>query len=431
MRGTDAVKTFDTTPAPNRMGADEKRDTYSQRASVSFTAPRSGQVTVELSAVAGEPAVTLDDVRVMPDTTTPPPRGEGGTVVAHDDFEGNQPGWGPFVKGDAGGVTDPRTSISDLHEPYSQKTWKNTYSPYDSGSLEGKAVDDVLTGRHSLKSHAENTGLVYRTVPATVPFTAGHRYRISFDYQTNIDGQWAWVTGADKVGGGEVVSRDIARDVMEPALETATYTREFVAGCGDTWVGLRKLGGARGADFVLDDVTVTDLGKAGTGAACAEVTTPAGAELGPGVPGEYVTTFTNHEETDAADVGLRLDGVPDGWKVEVEKKDGNVFPVVKPGQRVSTTWLLTPPAGAAGTSPAWRATAVYDQAGATKTVTADARATVTDRPVLAPGSMTATADSENRSSGPGRGRCPMCWTGTPAPSGTRTTRTPSRPTRTG
>ncbi|NHI11298.1 hypothetical protein STPH2_6667 [Streptomyces sp. KO7888] len=396
-------RAFDITPARNRMASDEKRDTYSQRASVSFTAPRSGNVTVELGAAAGRAAVVLDDVRVMADTTTPLPRAEDGTVVAHEDFEGNQPGWGPFVKGDAGGVTDPRTSISDLHAPYSQKEWKNTYSPYDSGTLKGKAVDDVLAGRHSLKSHAENTGLVHRTTPATVPFEEGHKYEVSFSYQTNIEGQWAWVTGADKVADGKTTSRDITRDVLEPALDTATYSREIVAGCGDTWVGLRKLGSARGTDLVLDDFTVTDLGEAEGGAACAAVTAPSGAELSPGVPGEYVTTFTNHESADATDVGIALQGLPEGWKAEVTEKNGNLFESVQPGATVRTTWLLTPPADTTDTSPTWKVSATYAHAGATKTVSVDGGAALTDEPVLAPGSMTATADSENTSSGAGEG----------------------------
>ncbi|GJF25689.1 endo-alpha-N-acetylgalactosaminidase family protein [Streptomyces sp. HO565] len=422
-----AVNSFDITPARNWTAADEKRDTYSQRAAVAFTAPRGGEVTVELGAGGGGATVVLDDVRVMADTTSPLPRAGDGTVVAHDDFEGNQPGWGPFVKGDAGGVTDPRTSVSDLHEPYSQKAWKDTYSPYDTGTLKGKAVDDVLAGRHSLKSHAENTGLVYRTTPATVPFEEGHRYRVSFSYQTNIEGQWAWVTGADRVADGRTASRDITRDVLEPALDTAAYSREIVAGCGDTWVGLRKLGGARGTDLVVDDVTVTDLGEAEAGAACANVSVPAGAELSPGVPGEFVTTFTNNESTDAVNVGTALRGLPEGWKAEVEKKDGNLVGTVKPGASVSTTWLLTPPAGAAGTTATWQATATYAHAGATKTVSADARAAVTTEPLLSPGSMTATADSENGSSGDGEGPVSNVldgdpgtiwhtdYTGTPAP----------------
>ncbi|GGP87756.1 endo-alpha-N-acetylgalactosaminidase family protein [Streptosporangium pseudovulgare] len=397
---------FDTTPAQNKMAADAKRDTYSQRASVAFTAPGNGKVTVAIGAAAGDAAVTLDDVRIMIDTSTPLPEksgASGGGVIVRDDFEGNRPGWGPFVKGDAGGVTDPRTSISDLHEPYSQKTWKNTYSPYDSGALKGRAVDDVIGGGHSLKAHEENTGLVYRTIPATVPFTAGHRYAISFKYQTNIDGQWAWVTGADTVGDGTVVSKDITRDAIAPALDTATYAKEIVAGCGDTWVGLRKLGGAAGADFVIDDFGVTDLGEVDGGAACANVTTPAGADLSAGVPSEYVTTFTNNEQTDIANVGLRFDGLPAGWTVQVEERNGNLFDTVKAGATVRTTWILTPPASAAGTSATWKVTAVYADAGVTKTASADARATVATTPVLAPSSMTATADSENLSSGPAEG----------------------------
>ncbi|MFF7154494.1 endo-alpha-N-acetylgalactosaminidase family protein [Streptomyces sp. NPDC008139] len=401
-----AANTFDTTPAANQMAADAKKGTYSQRASVTFTAPSNGKVTVAVSAVAGGAAVTLDDIRLMADTTLPLPKkagGSDGTVLARDDFEGNQPGWGPFVKGDAGGATDPRTSISDLHAPYSQKTWKNTYSPYNSGTLKGQAVDDVISGNHSLKAHEENSGLVYRTVPATVPFVAAHKYAVSFRYQTNLDGQWAWVTGADVVGGGKVASKDVTRDVLAPALDTATYSKEIVAGCGDTWVGLRKLGGANGTDFVLDDFSVTDLGPAPAGPACASVTTPPTAELSPGVPSEYVTTFTNSELTDATGVVQRLDGLPAGWTAAVKTEHGNSFATVKPGASVSTTWLLTPPAGAAGTAASWKVVAGYTNDGATKSVSADAKATVATRALLSPSSMTATADSENLSSGAAEG----------------------------
>ncbi|MDR3080027.1 MAG: discoidin domain-containing protein, partial [Streptomyces sp.] len=402
-----AHNSFDTTPLRNTMAADARQGTYAQRASVAFTAPANGKVTVSLGAAAGNAAVTLDNVRIMADTSTPLPQGKDAasddTVIAHEDFEGNQPGWGPLVKGDAGGSTDPRTSISELHAPYSQKTWKNTYSPYNSGTLKGQAVDDVIDGQHSLKAHEENTGLVYRTVPATARFVAGHKYAVSFKYQTNVDGQWAWVTGADRVGNGKAVSKDITRDALAPALDTAMYSKEIVAGCGDTWVGLRKLGGAAGTDFVLDDFQVTDLGPVSGGAACASLITPAGTDLSPGVPGEYVTTFTNNEETDATNVAVKLDGLPAGWTTMVKERGGNVFDSVKPGATVSTTWILTPPAGAAGTLATWKATAVYDNSGVSKAVSADARAAVAKVPVLSPGSMTATADSENLSSGPAEG----------------------------
>lgn len=404
-KGVDAANTFDITPAKNMVAADAKQGTYSQRASVQFTAPVNQKVDVSISAVAGAAAVTLDDVRIMEDTTTPVavPAGSPGKLVASANFEGNQPGWGPFMKGDAGGSTDPRTSISILHDPYSQKTWKNTYSPYNAGTLNGQAVDDVLNGNSSLKSHEENTGLVYRTVPATVPFTAGHSYKVSFKYQTNVAGQWQWVTGADTVSGGTVTSKDLKDEAMAPALDTATYSRTFTAGCGDNWVGLRKTGAANGADFVLDDFTVTDLGAVSGGASCAAVAGPANADLNPGTTNSYVTTFTNNEATDATNVAMSLGALPAGWTAQVAVKDGNVAGTVKPGATAKTTWIITTPAGAAGTSAVIHPSATYFNNCTTKTVDSDSNLSVSGQAMVPASSMTATADSENLDSGPGEG----------------------------
>lgn len=397
--------TFDITPAKNQVAADSKQGTYSQRASVQFTVPVNQKVDVSISAVAGSAAVTLDDVRIMEDTTTPVAGVQAGpgTLVASANFEGNQPGWGPFVKGDAGGATDPRTSISDLNAPYSQKDWKNTHSPYNSGALNGQAVDDVLDGNNSLKSHEENSGLVYRTVPATVPFTAGHSYKVQFTYQTNVAGQWQWVTGADTVDSGTVTSRDLKDEAMAPALNTATYSRTFTAGCGDNWVGLRKTGGANGADFVLDDFTVTDLGAIGGGAACASVAGPANADLSPGTTTSYVTTFTNNETSDATNVAMSLGTLPAGWSAQVSAKDGNLAGTVKPGATAKTTWIITTPAAAAGTATSIHPSATYSNNCATKTVDSDSNLRVGTQPIVPTSSMTATADSENLTSGTGEG----------------------------
>ncbi len=405
---TDVKNTFSTTPQRNYVAADAKQHSYSQRAAVTFTAPANGGATIHIGARAGAAKVTIDDVRVMAsdlswtrwtaDTAT-----TDGTVIAKDDFEGNQPGWGPFVKGDAGGSTDPRTSISILHAPYSQKEWKNTYSPYNTGSLTGQAVDDVLNGERSLKAHEENGGLVYRTVPATVPFVDGHRYTVSFSYQTNVPGQWAWVTGSDTVADGTVTSADVTRETLAPSLDTATYTREIVAGCGDTWVGLRKVGSAGGTDFVLDDFTVVDHGPAAGGAACATVSAPSSSDVSPAIASTLVTTFTNHEKTDATNVELALANVPDGWTVQVATAGANVVDTVAPGETVSTTWVVTSPASAAGTAVALQVKGTYFNTCVTKTVTADLLLNVSDRPVLAPSSMTATASSENLTSGSAEG----------------------------
>jgi len=403
--GLSAANTFDITPQQNMVAADAKQGTYSQRASVQFTAPVNHKVDVSISAVAGAAAVTLDDVRIMEDTTTPVavPAGSPGTLVASANFEGNQPGWGPFVKGDAGGSTDPRTSISDLHAPYTQKSWKNTYSPYNSGSLNGQAVDDVLNGNHSLKAHEENTGLVYRTVPATVPFTAGHSYTVSFKYQTNVAGQWQWVTGADTVANGKLTSKDLKDETMAPALDTATYSRTFTAGCGDNWVGLRKTGGANGTDFTLDDFTVTDLGAVSGGAACASVAGPANADLNPGTTNSFVTTFTNNEATDATNVAMSLGTLPAGWTAQVATAGGNLVGTVKPGATATTTWIITTPAGSAGTTAAIHPSATYFNDCATKTVDSDSNLAVATRAMVPTSGMTATADSQNMDSGPAEG----------------------------
>ncbi|MGI8417527.1 MAG: discoidin domain-containing protein [Nakamurella sp.] len=335
----------------------------------------------------------------MLDTSSPAP---GGKTIASNDFEGNQPGWGPFVKGDAGGNTDPRTSISVLHAPYSQQTWKNTWSPYNTGTLKGLAVDDVLDGKYSLKSHEENTGLVYRTVPATVPFSSGHSYTVSFDYQTNLAGQWQWVIGADQVSAGKVTSTVLKTDNTAVALSTKRFSSTFVGGCGDSWVGLQKVGSAGGTDFVLDNFTVVDNGASASGATCGTVGAGAGS-LSPGVPASYVTTFTNHESQPATNVALSIADLPAGWKAEVKDKNANLFAKVAPGKTVTTSWLITPPASAAGTSATVQPTAVYFNQCAVKTSTADAVLTVSDRPMVPTSVITATTDSQEDQGGSAEG----------------------------
>ncbi|MFP3821989.1 hypothetical protein SB658_25150, partial [Bacillus sp. SIMBA_008] len=83
-----------------------------------------------------------------------------GTVYSSD-FEGNQPGWGPFVySGDPGGI---RTSISRRHDPYTGSDWRNAARPFAPGGAQaGLAVDSTLHGDHSLLSHSELSGVVYR-----------------------------------------------------------------------------------------------------------------------------------------------------------------------------------------------------------------------------------------------------------------------------
>ncbi|WP_370418746.1 endo-alpha-N-acetylgalactosaminidase family protein [Streptomyces sp. QH1-20] len=239
--GITAVNWTDTSTAGNHVAADRKHGTRYQRMFTYFTVPRGGgPVTLSLTAAAGRARVRFANVRIVAARRTP----THGALV-HEDFEHVPQGWGPFVKGDAGGVTDPRTHIAQRHAPYTQRGWN------------GKAVDDVIDGTQSLKSRGENTGLVYRTVPHTVRFTPGHRYRVAFRYENETAGQYAWVTAVD-----EPAARELTRTPLPVATRPTTHTHEFTAPrTGEAWVGLRKVGDSGTAEFVLDGFTVHDLGQ--------------------------------------------------------------------------------------------------------------------------------------------------------------------------
>ncbi|MEV4438159.1 endo-alpha-N-acetylgalactosaminidase family protein [Streptomyces sp. NPDC049577] len=239
--GVTATNWTDTSTAVNFVAADAKHGTRFQRMFTWFTVPAGGgPATLALTAGAGDARVRFDAVRVVPGRRATAP----GTLV-FEDFEHVPQGWGPFVKGDAGGVTDPRTHIAQRHAPYTQRGWN------------GKAIDDVIDGTQSLKSRGENPGLVYRTVPHTVRFQPGHRYRVTFRHETEQAGQYDWVTAADLPE-----PREISRTPLPATTAPTTHSYEFTApGTGETWVGLRKTGDSGTAEFVLDGFTVTDLGQ--------------------------------------------------------------------------------------------------------------------------------------------------------------------------
>lgn len=221
------------------MAADRKSGTRFQRLFTHFTVPEGGgPVTLALTAAAGRARVRFDNVRVVPAETVTK---KG--ALAYEDFEHVPQGWGVFVKGDAGGSTDPRTHIAQRHAPFTRRGWN------------GKAIDDVIDGGQSLKSRGENTGLVYRTVPHTVRFTAGRRYRVTFRYANEKAGQYAWVTAVD-----EPAPRELSRRPLPVATQPATWTYEFTAPAnGTAWVGLRKVGDDGTAEFVLDTFEVREV----------------------------------------------------------------------------------------------------------------------------------------------------------------------------
>ncbi|WP_166852984.1 endo-alpha-N-acetylgalactosaminidase family protein [Isoptericola sp. BMS4] len=331
--------------ARNRVAADDKHGRYYQRVQVEFDVVDTTRPTLTVRAGEGDAVVRLDDLRVVPTERADVPAdlrtevdGEPAEVVAFEDFESVPQGWGPFVKGDAGGSNDPRTHLAERHEPYTQGGWN------------GKRVDDVIDGSWSLKAHEENRRLVYRTVPHTVDLEPGHRYRVSFDHQSGRDGKYAWVTGFDSVAGGEPTSVETGSTPLDAQLDTARFSEEVVAGtCGDTWVGLRSLtGGGDEADLILDDFLVEDLGPASSVPACASLELDdGGAALEPGQPNTVTTTLALHESDTVRDVAVALD-VPEGW--EAVATDAAEAATLEPGDELVTTWEVTP-AGELTTEP--------------------------------------------------------------------------------
>ncbi|MFJ6699158.1 endo-alpha-N-acetylgalactosaminidase family protein [Streptomyces sp. NPDC091272] len=343
--------------AKEQTAANDWHGTYFQRAKVNFTAPRNGSTTLDIRAAQADSdtRVRIDDVRLVANAPATRP----GTLV-HDDFEAVDQGWGPFLKGDAGGDTDPRTHVSQKNAPYTQAGWN------------GKRIDDVLGGKESLKSHEENDGIVYRTAPWTVPMKDGHRYKVEFDHQSSHAGAYEWITGYDRIGAdGKPASVGSHSTPIGEQRTTAHHSETVTAGCGDTWVGLRKKAGApEGADFVLDDFTVTDLGPATAGAACGDLTvTPAAGAFEPGQPHEVKSVFTNYESAPATGVALSP-VLPEGWRAE--PADPVTFPAVAPGAEVTGSWQVTPPLDAKYQPYEVGSSAAYTVGGTAKKLTATA-----------------------------------------------------------
>lgn len=350
--GVNVANSIERSTVPNAEASNELLGTNFQRVRVLFTAPRDGRAALAVTAADGTAPVLVDDVRVVVTTETAP----SGNVVAKQDYEGVDQGWWPFVSGPAQAGGDARTHISRINEPYTQAGWN------------GKLVDDVLDGEWSLKAHEEATGLTYRTWAGTVPFEEGHRYKVEFDHQNATAGAYSFVTGVDQNIAGETRTSELTAETFGQQRTTGHFAREFTAGaCGDTFIGLRRNAvGSAQADFVLDNLKVTDLGASDAAGACArlEVTGPTGGVV-PGEVSQATTSFTNVETQPATDVTVAL-AAPEGWTVVPATTA--TFASVAPGATVKTTWRITAPAGIAG-SHTLTGTATYSVGGEPRTVT--------------------------------------------------------------
>ncbi|MGE9808121.1 endo-alpha-N-acetylgalactosaminidase family protein [Janibacter sp. G1551] len=344
-KGTKTEKTISASTARNYVAASTFNGSYMQRVTVPFTVPAgsTGDVTLSATAKAGDAAVTLDDWRIVTAPAAPT------KALVDEDFEGDQPGWGPFVKGGAGGITDARTHRSELHAPYTQKGWNDV------------PIDDVIEGDWSLKSNDENEGLVYRTVPQTATFKPGRRYEVSFDHQSAVAGAYQWVEGVDSTLSGEPSSREVTRTDLPRVTETTRHT-QVVEGstCGDTWVGLRRTGVSGNALFTLDNVTIKDVGAAQGVPECAEVTIdPATEKLFPGRENTVASSLEITESTAVTDASVTLTA-PEGFTVTA--KGATTAATLEPGASLDTEWIVTPPADTSADEVTLTSTGRYTRA---------------------------------------------------------------------
>lgn len=331
---TESV-TIDSSNAENYVAGDEKHGTSFQRVRVLVDVPRNNtKATVTVRAADGDATVRVDDFRAVKTTRV------ATTGVLSEDFENVDQGWGPFVKGNAGGSTDPRTHITERNEPFTQKGWNTN------------VIDEVLGGNWSLIAHDENLGpnggpgMVYRTTEATMPFQAGHKYKVSFDYQNSKAGQYAWVSGYDSQAGPAVTGSQ----AIDAATSTTRFEQTLDTGfCGDYFVGLQRTGSSNGSDFTLDNLLVEDLGASEAVPACAQLSaTLQGDVVQQGKAQDFVTTFVSDEPAAISNLAVALD-MPEGWTATPSTPA--TAPTLAAGGTLTTTWKITAPASADGDYP--------------------------------------------------------------------------------
>ncbi|MFC5449960.1 endo-alpha-N-acetylgalactosaminidase family protein [Paenibacillus aestuarii] len=294
--GDEMANYTDSSFASNFIAADDKNGTNMQRMRVLFDVPAGhSAATLYLKGLAGTTNITFDDVHVM--------KTERAVIPANayfaEDFEHVDAGWYPFVKAEAGGVNDPRTHLSELHAPYTQKGWN------------GNPIDHTINGNWSLVSHKENRGLVYRTLPQTLRFAPGTTYTVSFKYESGST-DYAFV-----VGDGTTIQ---STTTLPAATSPTTFKFAFVASSsGNSWIGLKKKTG-NDTDFVMDDLVVSVGG---------DVSQNPPPDSGPVVDpnqipqSQMTATATSEElENDNNAASMVLDGDPDTiWHTKWDKSD--------------------------------------------------------------------------------------------------------------
>jgi hypothetical protein len=235
------ANTIDRTVLTNYTDQSSKYLRTWHRLKVGFTAPAEGRVDLVLRAGPGTggAAVRFDDVRLVKTGVSQPPKGAK-NVVLFEDFENVDEGWGPFMYGWEGPMN---THLSEANPPY---------------------TDDTISGHYSLKSRREDsTGMLYRTVPATLKLKPHTTYRVSLDYLCDTPDCFALVAGTDGASGEQVAEK---RPMPDGSWKVKHFTTTITTDAQEGWfLGVSKLQPKKAGTVVIDNLLVEELGAAPSG----------------------------------------------------------------------------------------------------------------------------------------------------------------------
>lgn len=198
-------------------------------------------VTLTLKREADEAATYLDDIRIVKNNS----ENFVSETLFVQDFENMAQGIWPFVIGDAEGVEDNRTHLSEKHIPYTQRGWK------------GKVVSDVIQGNWSVKTNGltQRQRLIYQTIPQNFMFRPGVDYVVSFDYEAGSDGTYALVYGDRPYEeAGVKILEEMKNTVDIGRARNYSFTLHG-SETGQTWFGIYS------TDQEADTRGVTDSGQ--------------------------------------------------------------------------------------------------------------------------------------------------------------------------
>lgn len=239
---------------------------YFQNMYVFFTAPEEGEVTLTLRREPGSEKTYFDDVRVVNNMFGETEEDGNFNPFVSDTkmvqtFEAVPQGMFPFVLGNAEGVSDHRTHLSEKHEPYTQSGWYGV-----------KKLDDVLDGDWSVKTNGivQRGAVVYQTIPQNFRFEEGVTYNISFDYEMGSENTYAFAVGNGENTGSNFETYELEAADLEDAQPKTFRFRLTGEEGGQSWIGIYStttpadtrgaMGGAADfggyKDFILDNLVI-------------------------------------------------------------------------------------------------------------------------------------------------------------------------------